>query len=96
MKPGFLAAALLALAVLPVAPAAAQDARYEAVPLDPGYEFGVEKALILDTVDGHLWIWMESPATADGDGGRYLIYQGQVKPGRNMGDVIEQQEWRKK
>ncbi|MBT8446233.1 MAG: hypothetical protein HKO62_09170 [Gammaproteobacteria bacterium] len=84
------------VASLLAAPARAQDARYHAVPLDPGYDFGVEKALILDTTDGHLWIWMESPATPDGDGGRYLIYQGQVKPGRSMGDIIEQQEWRKK
>ncbi len=73
--------------------AAAAESRYQVVPLHPGYEFGTEKALILDTVSGHLWIWMESPAVNDKDGGRYVIYQGQLAPGREMGDIISQQRW---
>lgn len=69
------------------------DQRYEVVPLHPGYEFGTEKALILDTVAGHLWIWVESPAVGKRDGGRYVIYQGQLEPGREMGDIVLQQQW---
>lgn len=72
--------------------AAAGD-RYQAVPLNPGYEFGTEKALILDTVAGHMWIWTESPATDERPGGRYVIYQGQLVPGREMGEVVMKQEW---
>jgi hypothetical protein len=49
------------------------ESRYQVVPLHPGYEFGTEKALILDTVAGHMWIWVESPAVDKRDGGRYLI-----------------------
>lgn len=69
------------------------DGRYQAVPIDPGSEFGTEKALILDTLAGHLWIWTESPATDEEPGGRYIIYQGQLVPGDRIGDVVLKQEW---
>ncbi len=85
------AASLLALMV--VAAAAGAEGRYQAVPIQSGVEYGTEKALILDTVAGHLWIWVESP-TVDGEpGGRYVIYQGQLTPGRDIGDVMMKQEW---
>ena len=69
------------------------EQRYQAVPLNPGYEFGTEKAFLLDTVAGHMWIWVESPSVGDKNGGRYLIYQGQLRPGKNVGEIIEQQNW---
>ncbi len=69
------------------------ESRYQVVPLHPGYEFGTEKALILDTVAGHMWIWVESPAVDKRDGGRYVIYQGQLVPGREMGDIVAEQSW---
>ncbi|MDA0824349.1 MAG: hypothetical protein O3C28_18275 [Proteobacteria bacterium] len=69
------------------------EQRYEVVPLNPGFEFGSEKALILDTVAGHMWIWVESPAVGQREGGRYVIYQGQLEPGRKMGDIIVEQHW---
>ena len=69
------------------------DGRYQAIPIDAGHEFGMEKALILDTVSGHLWIWTESPATDEEPGGRYVIYQGQLTPGTQMGEVVLKQEW---
>ena len=47
----------------------------------------------LDTVAGHMWIWVESPAVDKRDGGRYLIYQGQLEPGREMGDIVSEQHW---
>ncbi len=81
------------IACLVVSTDAAAESRYQVVPLHPGYEFGTEKALILDTVGGHLWIWVESPAVNDKQGGRYVIYQGQLAPGREMGDIISEQHW---
>jgi hypothetical protein len=69
------------------------DGRYQAIPIDAGPEFGMEKALILDTVSGHLWIWTESPATDEEPGGRYVIYQGLLTPGTQMGEVVLKQEW---
>ena len=50
------------------------ESRYQVVPLHPGYEFGTEKALVLDTVAGHMWIWVESLAVGKREGGRYVIY----------------------
>ncbi len=72
---------------------AGSEGRYQAIPIDPGEGYGAEKALILDTVSGHLWIWIESPTVDDDAGGRFLIYQGQLVPGKKMGDIIEKQEW---
>jgi hypothetical protein len=92
--PSRLARTLAAFAAAWALAAAAQEGRYQAVPIDGGAEYGTEKALILDTVAGHLWIWVESPAVNDEPGGRYLIYQGQLEPGKTMGQVIDRQEWR--
>lgn len=83
-------AALLFAATLA---AAAQEGRYQAIPIDTGFDHGTEKALILDSVAGHLWIWVESPAVNGEPGGRYIIYQGQLEPGQDMGQIIDKQEW---
>ena len=72
---------------------AVSEGRYQAIPIDPGEGYGAEKALILDTVAGHMWIWIESPTVDADPGGRFLIYQGQLVPGKKMGDIIEKQEW---
>jgi hypothetical protein len=85
---------LLVFALVTAHPGVASaNGRYQAIPLDPGYEFGTEKALLLDTVAGHMWIWIESPAIDARGGGRYVIYQGQLTPGKAIGDVILKQEW---
>ena len=83
----------LALLLATSAAHAVSDGRYQAIAIDPGEGYGAEKALLLDTVSGHLWIWIESPTVDDDPGGRFLIYQGQLTPGSKMGDIIEQQEW---
>lgn len=83
----------LAVALVLAAALAQAEERYQAVPIDSGTEFGMEKALILDTLAGHLWIWTESPATSEEPGGRYVIYQGQLVPGSRMGEVVLKQEW---
>ncbi len=72
---------------------ASADERYQAIPISSGSDFGTEKALILDTAAGHIWIWTESPATDTEPGGRYVIYQGQLTPGKKIGDVVLKQEW---
>ena len=86
---------LLAAAALITSAAvfAGPEGRFQAIPIDGGFEFGTEKALILDTVAGHMWIWVESPAVGDEPGGRYVIYQGQLSPGKEIGEVMLQQEW---
>jgi hypothetical protein len=83
---------LLALATQ----ALAEDGRYEALPLavaDGGKGGG--RALIVDTRDGHVWVWSENELlTAPGGQRRYgsgFIYQGKLRPGTHPGEIIEQQ-----
>ena len=84
--------ALMLIMIALMQPVLAEQ-RYQAVPLNPGYEFGTEKAFLLDTLAGHMWIWVESPSIGDKSGGRYLIYQGQLQPGKSVGEIIHQQQW---
>jgi hypothetical protein len=69
------------------------DGRYQMLPLGDQMGIGAEKIVILDTVSGHLWTWTEHAATRAQGGGRYLIYQGQVTPERQAGDVVRKEEW---
>jgi hypothetical protein len=66
------------------------EGRYQAVPIYNPSD-GSSKVLILDTNNGQLWTWMEVGASSGGAGGRFLIYQGQVRPGKRMGDIVEEQ-----
>ncbi len=83
----------MALMALGTAASAGPEGRYQGIPIDAGLDYGAEKALLVDTVAGHLWIWVESPAVNDEPGGRYLIYQGQLEPGKDMGQIMFKQEW---
>lgn len=92
MKPFFSVFTLFALvAAVPVT--AAAQSRYQVISLSEGVDMGSEKVMILDTTSGHLWTWTESPSSRGSAGGRVIIYQGQVRPGKRLGDVIERQEW---
>ncbi|MBT9566988.1 MAG: hypothetical protein IV085_01685 [Thiobacillus sp.] len=69
--------------------------RYEALPL-AGAEGskGGGRAFILDTRDGHVWIWSENELLTAGDGrrryGSGFIYQGRLRPGTRPGEIIDQ------
>lgn len=69
--------------------------RYEALPL-AGVEGskGGGRAFILDTRDGHVWIWSENELITASDGrrryGSGFIYQGKLRPGTQPGEMIEQ------
>jgi hypothetical protein len=77
-------------AVLLTAPLQAfADGRYQAVPVYNPSD-GSSKVLILDTQNGQLWTWMEVGASSSGAAGRFLIYQGQVRPGKRMGEIIDE------
>lgn len=83
----------LVLFAVSAAAAAGPEGRYVAVPIEGGLNYGTEKALLVDTVAGHLWIWVESASVNDQPGGRYVIYQGQLEPGKEMGEIMLKQEW---
>jgi hypothetical protein len=92
MRTGWLLLGLLALSTA----ALAGEGRYEALPLagaDGGK--GGARAFILDTRDGHVWIWSENELITAPDGrrryGAGFIYQGKLRPGSQPGEMIEQQ-----
>ncbi|OGU34620.1 MAG: hypothetical protein A2199_03680 [Hydrogenophilales bacterium RIFOXYA1_FULL_63_33] len=92
MRTGWILAGLLIFAN----GAQAEDGRYQALPL-AGAEGGKGggRALILDTRDGHVWIWSENELITAPDGhrryGTGFIYQGRLRPGNQVGEFIEPQ-----
>ena len=82
--------------VLLSAGALADDGRYQALPLaGTDSSKGGGRAFILDTRDGHVWIWSENELITAPDGqrryGAGFIYQGKLRPGSRPGELIEQQ-----
>lgn len=75
--------------------ALAEGERYQALPL-AGAEGGKGggRAFILDTRDGHVWVWSENELITSPDGrrryGSGFIYQGKLRPGTRPGELIEQ------
>jgi hypothetical protein len=69
--------------------------RYQALPL-AGAEGGKGggRAFILDTRDGHVWIWSENELITTPDGrrryGAGFIYQGKLRLGSQPGELIDQ------
>ena len=92
MRTGWMLLGVLALS----GSAWADGARYQALPL-AGAEGskGGGRAFILDTRDGHVWIWSENELITAPDGrrryGAGFIYQGKLRPGSQPGEIIEQQ-----
>ena len=88
---------VLALGLLMVAGAAlADEGRYQALPLPgAGSGQGGGRALILDTREGHVWVWSENEPIATADGrrryGAGFIYQGKLRPGSQPGELIDPQ-----
>ncbi len=84
---------LLGLLALPLT-AFAADERYQALPLaGAAGGQGGGRAFILDTRDGHVWIWSENEPVLAPDGSRRygsgFIYQGRLRPGTRPGEWVE-------
>ncbi len=82
------------------AAAADEDGRYRAVVLHEGGRTGqtgvfLPKVFIIDSRDGHMWTWEQKaklPGAKSGFAlGTILTYQGRVRPGKNMGEVVDQE-----
>lgn len=88
-------AVVILLASMLISPALAGDeGRYQALPLagaDGGKGGG--RAFILDTRDGHVWVWSENELVTSPDGSRRygagFIYQGKLRPGTRAGEFID-------
>ena len=78
---------------------AESDGRYRAIVLHEGGSSNssaslLPKVFIIDSRDGHMWIWEQNARIKAPKGGlsfgNALIYQGRVKPGKKPGDVVSQ------
>lgn len=85
----------MAMGLLVLASAAlADEGRYQALPLAgaPGGQGG-GRAFILDTREGHVWIWSENEPIVAPDGSRRygagFIYQGTLRPGSRPGELVQ-------
>ena len=79
-----LCTAALSLAVMfATAPAMAQEAigRYQMVPLETKPGSFDTRVMILDTSEGHLWQWWETPSIGGGSPSAGITYLGKVGPG---------------
>jgi len=63
--------------------------RYQAIALPKGSSALMTEVLILDTRDGDLWEWTDSPSIGAYKGGLLLQYMGRLTPGSTIGDVIQ-------
>jgi len=86
------ASATLALAVATAVPARAEEVRrYKPVVVQSGdNNLYPPKVLIVDTRDGHLWLWQERGKKDSREGAveTQLIYQGRLAPGSAAGEVL--------
>lgn len=84
---------LTAVLAMPGLSGADDDGRYQALPL-AGAEGskGGGRAFILDTREGHVWIWSENELVTAPDGSRRygagFVYQGRLRPGSRPGEFI--------
>lgn len=95
MRSGWMLCGLLALSgAVPATAACADEGRYEAFPL-AGLAGGKGggRAFILDTREGHVWIWSENELVTAADGSRHygagFIYQGRLPLPAQPGAFIE-------
>lgn len=89
-----LAGLLVVAGWAPAGSALADGGRYEAFPLagaDGGKGGG--RAFVIDTRDGHVWVWSENELVTTADGSRRygagFIYQGKLRPGIRPGEFVE-------
>lgn len=78
-----------------------EPGRYQATVLHEGAQGGksaklIPKVFIMDTKDGHMWVLEQNTKLHKPKGefaiGTVLIYQGRVRPGKKMGEIIEEAE----
>jgi hypothetical protein len=68
--------------------------RYQAVDITKSDTSSTDAVFIIDTKEGHMWVWKEWPTIRNVvQGGRIVIYMGKVKPGKKLGDIIDQQQY---
>jgi hypothetical protein len=86
---------LLVFAILVAQSAVAEEiGRYQAIVFPGTVSTDADKVFILDTKEGHLWTWTKYQKIQGAtEGGVYFTYQGKIRPGQRMGDLLEKQPW---
>jgi len=83
---------LLFAVLVPSGSACAEEViRYKPVVVQTGdNNLFPPKVLIVDTKDGHVWLWQERGRTESADTApdAQIIYQGKVVPGRTPGEAV--------
>jgi hypothetical protein len=96
----FAGVALLLESSLSASVWADDDGRYRAVVLQErgtttGVGISTPRVFLIDSRDGHMWIWERNmPLLGPGKQsfGTVLTYQGRLKPGKQIGEIIYQDE----
>ena len=86
--------------LLMVKPVTAEEyGRYRAIVLHEAGRSGqsgslLPKVFVIDSKEGHMWILEQKTKIHDAKGdfalGSILTYQGRVRPGKKMGEIVEQ------
>jgi hypothetical protein len=78
------------LSVAPGRPAHADDSvgRYQMVTIPSNTGSFDSRVMILDTRDGHLWQWWETPTAGSGGNNAGITYLGKVQPGSSIGETV--------
>ena len=80
---------------------ATEDGRYQAFVLQEAGGAGgtvtlMPSVFIIDSRDGHMWIWEKNMPLPGPDGkrgfGTLITYQGKVRPGSKVGEIINHAE----
>ena len=85
-------AVLLSIAAQ-AASAADEVGRYQAIPLPKSNNDISQTVVIIDTKEGYLWEWVSTPPVGRIPDGYYLRYQGRVRPGKAIGEVVDQKQF---
>ena len=85
-------AVLLSIAAQAVS-AADEVGRYQAIPLPRSNNDISQTVVIIDTKEGYLWEWVSTPPVGRIPDGYYLRYQGRVRPGKAIGEVVDQKQF---
>lgn len=69
------------------------NGRYQMIPLPKSENEMSSSVMILDTKEGNIWQWVSQPKVGQIPGGYYLRYQGKLKPGKEMGELIDKKQF---
>ena len=69
--------------------------RYQAVVFSKGIRHDADSVFIIDTKEGHIWVWDEYKTIGQAKvGGGYLDYNGKVKPPYEIDDKAIKQRFK--